>query len=81
MTRNNTSENRRWAPWWVYVVVLVPANIAKQAALGDAPVGLNVALTVLLVAAGIVVVTALYRRFPPAGERPDVPDPDVSPRH
>jgi hypothetical protein len=51
----------RWAPWWVYVVVLVPANAIKQYALGDAPVAVNVAATLALVAAGVVVITALHR--------------------
>ena len=51
----------RWAPWWVYVVLLVPANAIKQFALGDAPVAVNVAATLALVAAGVVVITALYR--------------------
>jgi hypothetical protein len=46
----------------MYVVVLVPANALKQVALGDAPIALNVALTVALVAAGVVAITALYRR-------------------
>ena len=40
MTQQQTrNETGRWAPWWVYVVVLVPANALKQFALGDAPVG------------------------------------------
>lgn len=51
----------RWAPWWVYVVVLVPANAIKQYALGDAPVAVNVAATLALVAAGVAGITALYR--------------------
>ena len=56
------SENpRRWAPWWVYVVVLVPANLLKQAALGAAPVAVNVALTAALVAIGVTAITAMYR--------------------
>ncbi|MEV0715024.1 hypothetical protein [Asanoa sp. NPDC050611] len=63
MTEQKKAGNRRWAPWWLYLVVLLPANLAKQAALGDAPVALNVAATVALVGAGIVVITALYRAF------------------
>lgn len=57
-TRNGTG---RWAPWWVYVVVLVPANVVKQYALGDAPVAVNVAVTLALVAVGVAGITALYR--------------------
>ena len=57
----------RWAPWWVYVVVLVPANLIKQYALGDAPVALNVAVTLVLVAAGVAGITALYRATRGAG--------------
>jgi hypothetical protein len=63
-TRNGTG---RWAPWWVYVVVLVPANAIKQYALGDAPVAVNVAATLALVAVGVVGITALYRTTRGAG--------------
>ena len=63
-TRNETG---RWAPWWVYVVVLVPANALKQFALGDAPVAVNVAATLALVAAGVVAITAIYRTSRGAG--------------
>lgn len=63
-TRNATG---RWAPWWVYVVVLVPANALKQFALGDAPVAVNVAATLALVAAGVVGITAIYRTSRGAG--------------
>ena len=63
-TRNETG---RWAPWWVYVVVLVPANALKQFALGDAPVAVNVAATLALVAAGVVGITAIYRMSRDAG--------------
>ena len=52
----------RWAPWWVYVLVIAPANLSKQQLL---PAGADwwlVALsTASVVAAGIAVVTVLYR--------------------
>ena len=63
MTQNKTSGSGRWAPWWVYVIVLVPANYAKQAMLGDGPVAINVAATLALIAVGVVIITALYRSF------------------
>jgi hypothetical protein len=52
----------RWAPWWVYVIVIAPANMAKEQLLSS-EVGwpVRAALTVALVAAGIAVVTAVHR--------------------
>jgi hypothetical protein len=52
----------RWAPWWVYVLVLVPVNLGKEQFLpSDAAWWLRMALTAAIVAAGIAVVTAIYR--------------------
>jgi hypothetical protein len=61
MTNQEVEARSRWAPWWVYVAVLVPANALKQVALGDAPVALNVAVTLVLVAVGVVAITAVHR--------------------
>jgi hypothetical protein len=52
----------RWAPWWVYVLVIAPANLGKQELLpAGADWWLVAASTALVVAAGIAAVTAVYR--------------------
>jgi hypothetical protein len=52
----------RWAPWWVYLIVIAPVNMAKEQLLaGEVGVPLRAALTVVLVAAGIALVTVVYR--------------------
>ncbi|MGH3040090.1 MAG: hypothetical protein ACRDLZ_11970 [Gaiellaceae bacterium] len=52
----------RWAPWWVYVLVIAPANLGKQQLLpAGADWWLVTVSTALVVAAGIAVVTAVYR--------------------
>jgi hypothetical protein len=51
-----------WAPWWTYVLVIVPANIGKEQLLpADTAWLARGALTAAIVVAGIAVVTALYR--------------------
>ena len=52
---------RRWAPWWAYVLAIVPANLGKEQFLGDADWWLRTALTATLVLGGIALVTAIYR--------------------
>jgi hypothetical protein len=51
-----------WAPWWTYVLVIVPANLGKEQLL---PSGIawwaRGALTAAVVVGGIALVTALYR--------------------
>jgi hypothetical protein len=52
----------RWAPWWIYALVIVPANLGKEQLLSDgAAWWLRAALTAIIVAAGIAVVTAIHR--------------------
>jgi hypothetical protein len=52
----------RWAPWWIYVLAVVPVNLAKEQLLpGDAAWWLRFALTATVVVAGIALVTAIYR--------------------
>jgi hypothetical protein len=52
----------RWAPWWIYVLVIAPANLAKEQLLPDDTAWwLRAGLTATIVVAGIAVVTALYR--------------------
>jgi hypothetical protein len=56
---------RRWAPWWIYVLAIAPANLGKEQVLGEADWWLRTALTATIVLGGIALVTALYR-----GQRP-----------
>jgi hypothetical protein len=52
----------RWAPWWIYVLLVVPANLGKEELLpGDATWWLRAALTATVVLGGIAVITAIYR--------------------
>ena len=52
----------RWAPWWIYALVIVPANLGKEQLLpADTAWWLRAALTAAIVATGIAVVTAVYR--------------------
>ncbi|MFE2752942.1 hypothetical protein ACFXGA_13190 [Actinosynnema sp. NPDC059335] len=52
----------RWAPWWVYVVLIVGANLIKQYFIGGKVSDVvNVAITVAMVGALIFVITAVYR--------------------
>lgn len=51
----------RWAPWWVYVLVIAPASLGKEQLLpADTDWWLRAALTTTIVAAGIALVTAVY---------------------
>jgi hypothetical protein len=57
-----TEHSNRFAPWWIYAVVIVPANLAKEHLLSaDASWLLRGALTAAIVVVGIAVVTTLYR--------------------
>jgi len=61
-----TVRSNRWAPWWVYVLVIAPANLGKQELLpGDASWWLAAVSTAAIVALGIAVVTAVYRASTP----------------
>lgn len=67
MTEQNptgTSQDRRWAPWWLYVVVIVGANYARQMIIpfGTVPEWADVVLALALAAALFVAITAAYRR-------------------
>ncbi|WP_133851383.1 hypothetical protein [Labedaea rhizosphaerae] len=66
------TENK-WAPWWVYVVVIVGCNFAKQRLIEDrVPGAANVAITVVMVAVLVAAITAIHRARPGrgAGTRP-----------
>jgi hypothetical protein len=55
-------DSSRWAPWWLYVLVIVPANLGSQQALPDeAAWWLRGGLTVAVAAAGIALVSVVYR--------------------
>ena len=53
---------REWAPWWVYVAVIAPANVGKEQFLPD-DTGwlLRAGLTAAILIVGVAVVTAIYR--------------------
>ncbi|WP_049557527.1 hypothetical protein [Nonomuraea sp. SBT364] len=75
MSGNNeergAGNDRRWAPWYIYVVLIVGGNYVKQSFLEDAPVVVNVIATVIVAAAVFVLVTAVYRSvFAGRRERP-----------
>jgi hypothetical protein len=56
----------RWAPWWVYALVIAPANLGKQELLpADAAWWLVAVTTAAVVVVGIAVVTAVYRATAP----------------
>jgi hypothetical protein len=57
----------RWAPWWIYVLVIAPANLGKELVLPeDAAWWLRGGLTAAIVVAGIAIVTAIHRATRPA---------------
>jgi hypothetical protein len=52
----------RWAPWWVYIVMIVGANVAKQQLIGGRVSDIaNVAITLAMVGALVALITAAYR--------------------
>ncbi|SNY55518.1 hypothetical protein SAMN05421748_116161 [Paractinoplanes atraurantiacus] len=53
----------RWAPWWVYVVIIVGSNYVKQYFLQDQPVIANVAVTLVLAGGLFLGITAVYRKM------------------
>jgi hypothetical protein len=58
----SADRSSRWAPWWIYVLLIVPANLGKERLLpGDAAWWLRAGLTALIVIGGIALVTAVYR--------------------
>jgi membrane protein YdbS with pleckstrin-like domain len=57
-----SDKSSRWAPWWIYVLVIVPANVSKELLIaGDTDWWLRSALTALVLVGGIVLITAVYR--------------------
>lgn len=56
-----TTESARWAPWYVYLVTIIPANLIKQQFVADTPIVVNLAATIALVALVVAVVTWAWR--------------------
>ena len=54
-------ESGRWAPWWVYVVIIVGSNYVKQYFVQDWPVAVNAGITLVLVGSLFLGITAVYR--------------------
>ena len=54
--------SRRWAPWWVYVGAIAPANLVKEALLpDDSAWWIRAGLTAAILTTGIAVATAVFR--------------------
>lgn len=68
----------RWAPWWVYVLVIVPANIGKEGLLSaGTPWFVRGALTAAVVLGGIALVTAFFRMARGREQRPAHPSTEA----
>jgi hypothetical protein len=66
-SRASSRPAKRWASWWAYVLVILPANFGKEQLLpGEAAWWLRAALTAAIVTVGIAVVTAFARSWPAA---------------
>ncbi|MFW3171977.1 hypothetical protein [Geodermatophilus sp. CPCC 206100] len=65
MTQRSAQHERtsRWAPWWVYLVLILAANYLRQLALpfGTLPEWGDVLLAVGIAAVLFVAVTAVHR--------------------
>ena len=69
MNAENKDDDGKWAPWYVYVVLIIGVNLLKQRLIEDVPVIVNVMVTLALVAALIVGITAVYRAMARGGQR------------
>jgi hypothetical protein len=62
VTAQSADLSSRWAPWWVYVLLIALANLGKEQLLpGDAAWWIRAGLTATIVVGGIALVTAVYR--------------------
>jgi hypothetical protein len=58
---SNTGQ-QTWAPWWWYLVAIVPANLIRTALMpDDAPIVAVVAVFIVATLCVIAAVTAVYR--------------------
>ncbi|PYC65376.1 hypothetical protein C7C45_28875 [Micromonospora arborensis] len=55
-------QNGKWAPWWIYVPVILGSNYVKQYLVQDLPVAVNAAITLVLVGTLFLLITVVYRR-------------------
>ena len=62
----STEKDDRWAPWWVYVPVILVLNLIKQQFMDGVPVAINLAITVVLIGVAVLVITWAWRAFRPA---------------
>ncbi|GAA4976794.1 putative RND superfamily exporter protein [Nonomuraea thailandensis] len=60
---------RKWAPWYVYAVLIIGGNYIKQSLLEDAPVFINVIATAIVAGVIFLLVTAVYRSIFARGRR------------
>jgi hypothetical protein len=62
-TTTPESTQRRWAPWWVYVIIILGANYLRQAVMPFGTVPEWAVVIIALTLAGIlfVLITAIYR--------------------
>ncbi|QWF22210.1 hypothetical protein KM427_00195 [Nocardioides sp. LMS-CY] len=60
---NQPTTSAKWAPWWIYLIVLLGANYARSAVLpGDSlPLPAIVAIAVGQAAVLFVIITAIWR--------------------
>ncbi|MET7707374.1 hypothetical protein [Micromonospora sp. NPDC005413] len=65
--RAEEQQNGKWAPWWVYLVVILGCNYVKQYLVQDLPVVVNAAITIVLVGALFLAITVVYRSVRDAG--------------
>ena len=56
-------QQRRWAPWWLYVIALIVTNQVRTQALqpDDLPLGAEIALGVGSMALVATLITVVYR--------------------
>jgi hypothetical protein len=58
-----SAQSAVWAPWWLYVAIIVPTNWSMQQLLlpADATWWYRAAMTATSVVVNIAVITAIYR--------------------
>lgn len=62
-TPNRTATSTKWAPWWVYLIVLLGANYLRAYLMpaGTLPEPVIVAIALVQAAVLFVIVTAIWR--------------------
>ncbi|MBQ0982475.1 hypothetical protein [Micromonospora sp. M61] len=53
--------NGKWAPWWIYVPIILGSNYVKQYLVRDLPVAVNAVITLVLVGTLFLIITVVYR--------------------